>query len=35
MAEDQQRRAEIQADVMQIQANAEMEIQQDQQMAQE
>ena len=35
MAEDQQKRAEIQADVQQIQANAEMEIQQQQQMTQE
>lgn len=35
MAEDQQKRAEIQADVQQIQANAEMEIQQQQQLAQE
>ena len=35
MQEDQEKRAEIQAWVQQIQANAEMEIQQQQQLAQE
>lgn len=35
MAEDQTKRAEIQADIQHIQANTEMEIQQEQQMAQE
>lgn len=35
MQEDQEKRAEIQANVQQIQANAEMEIQQQQQLAQE
>ena len=35
MAEDQQKRAEIQASVQQIQAETEMEIQQQQQLAQE
>ena len=35
MQEDQEKKAEIQANVQQIQANAEMEIQQQQQMAQE
>ena len=35
MQEDQEKRAEIQAGVAQIQADAEMEIQQQQQLAQE